>query len=275
MTPPIRLLHLSDIHFRTGTAWDADPVLRSLASFIGQDVQAGLTPDLIVITGDLAFSGKAGEYALARNWLTQELWRVLTQDPARPLPQDRLLLVPGNHDVDRDAVDFTAEAVHDRLLGGNDQSQIAKVLADKSQRKLLLKRHAPYLKFCKEWLGKTQPLPWWQRTFDIRGQSLHVAGLDSAWMACGDQDRGRLLLGRYQINQTALTKDAEGAHWRLALLHHPWDYLAEFETQEVRQQLYLHRDLVLRGHLHEGEVALVRSPRSAALLPGARGRLCL
>lgn len=260
MTPPIRLLHLSDIHFRTGTAWDADPVLRSLASFIGQDVQAGLTPDLIVITGDLAFSGKAGEYALARNWLTQELWRVLTQDPARPLPQDRLLLVPGNHDVDRDAVDFTAEAVHDRLLGGNDQSQIAKVLADKSQRKLLLKRHAPYLKFCKEWLGKTQPLPWWQRTFDIRGQSLHVAGLDSAWMACGDQDRGRLLLGRYQINQTALTKDAEGAHWRLALLHHPWDYLAEFETQEVRQQLYLHRDLVLRGHLHEGEVALVRSP---------------
>jgi hypothetical protein len=24
---PIRLLHLSDIHFRAGTTWDADPVL--------------------------------------------------------------------------------------------------------------------------------------------------------------------------------------------------------------------------------------------------------
>jgi predicted MPP superfamily phosphohydrolase len=260
MTPPIRLLHLSDIHFRTGAAWDSDPVLRALASFIGQDVQAGLIPDLIVITGDLGFSGKAAEYALARIWLEQELWPVLSQDPAKSLPRDRLLLVPGNHDVDRDAVNFLVKAAQDRLLTGKDQQQVAKVLAAKSQRQVLLKRHAAYQKFYKDWLGRPQPLPWWQRTFDIHGQSLHVAGLDSAWMACGDQDRGRLLLGRYQINQTALSKEAEGAQWRLALLHHPWDYLAEFEAQEARQQIYLHRDLVLRGHLHEGEVALVRAP---------------
>ena len=59
---PIRLLHLSDVHFSEGKRWDADPVLRALAGFIRTQVGAGLAPDLVVITGDLAFSGKPEEY---------------------------------------------------------------------------------------------------------------------------------------------------------------------------------------------------------------------
>lgn len=65
----IRLLHLSDFHFRAGTTWDADPVLRALARTIGEEAAGGLQPDLVVITGDLAFSGRADEYRLAKQWL--------------------------------------------------------------------------------------------------------------------------------------------------------------------------------------------------------------
>jgi hypothetical protein len=36
---PIRLLHLSDIHFRADKAWDAEPALRELASFVGDEVE--------------------------------------------------------------------------------------------------------------------------------------------------------------------------------------------------------------------------------------------
>ena len=64
-----RLLHLSDVHFADGKDWDADPVLRVLARFIGADIKAGLVPDWVVLTGDLAFSGKAEEYTLAHAWL--------------------------------------------------------------------------------------------------------------------------------------------------------------------------------------------------------------
>jgi len=38
----IRLLHLSDIHFRAGKNWDADPVLRDLTRIIADDVSEGL-----------------------------------------------------------------------------------------------------------------------------------------------------------------------------------------------------------------------------------------
>ena len=41
---PVRPLHLSDIHFRAGTAWDADPVLRPLTGFVRREAGAGLAP---------------------------------------------------------------------------------------------------------------------------------------------------------------------------------------------------------------------------------------
>jgi 3',5'-cyclic AMP phosphodiesterase CpdA len=74
---PIRILHLSDFHFSDKKAWDSDPVMNALARHIGNEVTDGLKPDLVAITGDLAFSGKAEEYAAARKWLQKTLWPVL------------------------------------------------------------------------------------------------------------------------------------------------------------------------------------------------------
>ena len=77
---PIRLLHLSDIHFQAGSTWDSKPVLRELTDWVGKEADEGMSPDLVVITGDLAFSGKQSEYQLARAWL-DELWPRLTPAP--------------------------------------------------------------------------------------------------------------------------------------------------------------------------------------------------
>jgi len=260
---PVRLLHLSDIHFRAGTAWDADPVLRALVGFVRREAGAGLAPDLVAVTGDLAFAGKAEEYRLAQDWFGRELWPTLALPTAAPLPHDRLLLIPGNHDADRGRVGTGARQIQDGQLAARSQDAIAALLNDDDERDLILKRHVAYLDFYGDWLGQAQALPWWQRTLEVRGQRLHLAGLDSAWMACGDEDRGRLLLGRRQLNETVVTRESEGADWRLALLHHPWDYLAEFDTHEARQTIHLHRDLVLRGHLHEGDASYVRPPDPA------------
>ncbi len=260
---PIRLLHLSDLHFRANHAWDADPVRRSLARFIGEEVRAGLVPDLVVITGDLAFAGTAAEYGLARDWLDRVLWPLLHDAAGTVLPRDRLLLVPGNHDADRARIGRTARHVQDGLLAEYSQDAVAEILGDADEREGLLRRHRDWLAFHADWLGTPQALPWWQRTLTLKGQRVHLAGLDSAWMSSDDQDRGRLLLGRYQIHQTVLHPDADAADWRLALLHHPWDYLAEWDMLESRQAVHLHRDLVLRGHRHASDAADLRPPDPA------------
>ena len=81
--------------------------------------------------------------------------------------------------------------------------------------------------------------------------------------------------GATRSTRPSLHPDGEGADWRLALLHHPWDYLAEFDTHEARQTIHLHRDLVLRGHLHEGEAFRVVPAGPGPRLPGTGRRLCL
>ena len=210
-TQPVRLLHLSDIHFRHGTKWDHEPVLRNLTDSIQSEVSDGMTPDLVVITGDLAHGGKEPEYEMARQWLEDELWPVLTASGSETLQKDRLLLIPGNHDVDRDQLNDAAGMIQSGLLKGCDQAKIARVLQDAAQRAPLLDRHQQYIKFYGDWLGEPQEFPWWQRSIEIHGQKLHIAGLDSAWMSSDDNDRGKLLLGRYQLSEMVDARDTEAA----------------------------------------------------------------
>ena len=191
----------------------------------------------------------------------------MAPDPATPLPRDRLLLVPGNHDVDWSLIEPGARDAHQALLAAKTQEAVSERLQSKATRDLLFKRHAAYLKFYGDWLNERQSLPWWQRRIRLHNQDLHVAGLDSAWLASGDDD-SRLLLGTYQINQTVLHPKGEGGcDWRLALLHHPWASLAEFDRTEAQRTLHRHRDLILRGHLHEPD--LVR------LVPADPRRSCI
>jgi predicted MPP superfamily phosphohydrolase len=260
---PIRILHLSDFHFSQRKAWDADPVMNAFAKAVGHEVAEGMAPDLVAITGDLAFSGKAAEYERARRWLDERLWPKLGG-----LQKDRLLLVPGNHDVDRGAVKRSAAALHADLLDDAQQQPIAEVLADPDERAPLLRRQAQYLAFHNAWHSEDLELPWWQRSLEIRGYHLHLIGLNSAWLAADDKDYGRLLLSRYQLHQLLFPDpQPEDPALRVALLHHPWAYLAELDGGEAEDLIHLQCDLVLRGHLHR--------PSSERILPPDPNRACL
>jgi 3',5'-cyclic AMP phosphodiesterase CpdA len=102
----ITILHLSDIHFRNKKSKKEKDNENKL---VQQDVRQKLidtasshlkehnAPDFVVVTGDIAFSGKKPEYDEALE-LFEKLKNIL---PA----ETEFLVVPGNHDVDRDEVD--------------------------------------------------------------------------------------------------------------------------------------------------------------------------
>jgi predicted MPP superfamily phosphohydrolase len=58
-------LHVSDFHSRGGDPYDRDVVLRALVQSVKRFRNTGRTPDVIFATGDIAYSGKVQEYALA------------------------------------------------------------------------------------------------------------------------------------------------------------------------------------------------------------------
>jgi hypothetical protein len=84
-------LHVSDFHFRGGDPYDRDVVLRALVQSVKRFRDAGRAPDVIFSTGDVAYSGKDQEYALATQFFDDLLEAVR-------LDRRHLYLVPGNHD---------------------------------------------------------------------------------------------------------------------------------------------------------------------------------
>ncbi|MCH8149609.1 MAG: metallophosphoesterase, partial [Planctomycetes bacterium] len=258
---PIRILHLSDFHLSTERKWDADPVLTGLVTATRQLSDDGLAPDVVAITGDIANYGKKEEYELAREWIDNQLLPAL---PPR-FPKKRLLLVPGNHDVDRSAVKGAARAVQKALLNDRSQDAIAELLADDEEREILLKRHQAYLAFANEYRSGKQSLdvPWWSTTLKLRGSQVHFAGLCTSWMSCGAEDHGRLIVGRWQVNQ--LLRDAEKADVSVVLMHHPWSFLAEFDATDAESSVQRQCDLVLRGHLHRQQSRAIHTPEKACL----------
>ncbi|MEM6456438.1 MAG: metallophosphoesterase, partial [Acidobacteriota bacterium] len=122
MDETIRLLHLSDLHAREGTAWDANRVRQTLIEDLNDPARADLRPDLVLFTGDLAWAGKPEQFERGWTFLDAVL-------KACDLDREALFLVPGNHDVDRSKInmfvrDWLAQADHakveDLIQAGGD-----------------------------------------------------------------------------------------------------------------------------------------------------------
>jgi formylglycine-generating enzyme required for sulfatase activity/predicted MPP superfamily phosphohydrolase len=242
VTVTVRILHLSDIHFSERQAWDQDPVIKALAGSVKTLADDGLKPDIALITGDVANAGRADEYARAEDWLHQRLL------PAAGLGKNQLLLVPGNHDVDRSLVKVNARALQNALLANVSQDQVAEVLSDPNEREPLLRRHSAWLKFASRFSVADGIVPWWGEHREIAGVRIHFAGLCTSWMSWQNDEQGKLLVGRWQAN--AVLADCGNAAISIALMHHPWNWLVESDMLEVRDVVYAKCSMVLSGHRH-------------------------
>jgi predicted MPP superfamily phosphohydrolase len=101
----IKILHLSDIHFRKKKSKNKDDdnklsrqdVQQKLIDTVSSHLKENTPPGVVAVTGDIAFSGKKPEYDDALEFF-EKLKSILPKET-------EFLAVPGNHDVDRDEVE--------------------------------------------------------------------------------------------------------------------------------------------------------------------------
>ncbi|MCX6630035.1 MAG: metallophosphoesterase, partial [Candidatus Solibacter sp.] len=94
------LLHLSDLHFGYDQDATAQAQRGGSLDLLVKEVRklgADWKPDIVVISGDLTWQGKASGYAALAEWLTRKLL------PAAGLGATDCVVCPGNHDIDREA----------------------------------------------------------------------------------------------------------------------------------------------------------------------------
>jgi len=238
-----RILHLSDLHLSEGSQWDTVDILTRAKDSVKDLCDQGLRPDLIAITGDLTHRGTKTEWELVRRWIDSTFL-----SPDLGFEPRHLAIVPGNHDVDRSSVSAGARALQEKLRSQATQQAIAEVFADPHDRTTMLRRHSSYLAFQSSLMGNGIENPWWSTDHVLGAINIRIVGICSSWMSCSSDDKGRLAIGRFQFSQMPATPS--NTTIRIALLHHPIDYLQDFDAEDTLVTFQNDFDLVLRGHLH-------------------------
>jgi len=256
-------LHLSDLHFRESHKYDEYIILQTLLDDVSERItKDGLQPDFIIVSGDVAFASRPEEYALARRFF-EDLLRTVD------LPKEYLFLVPGNHDVDRNTISTLAAAATNILT---TRAAVSQCLTHDGDRALIFHRFHNYRDFVNGYLGK-EHIPFddsryfYARSIEVSGWKVAILGLNSAWLASSDKDRNQLLLGERQV-RTTLTA-AKDADLRLAVMHHPFDWLQDFDRRDVEPMLGASCNFILHGHMHQVGLLQVRTPDTTPMIIAA------
>jgi hypothetical protein len=94
---------------------------------------------------------------------------------------------------------------------------------------------------------------------------LRIAGLNTAWWSQGDNEKGQLPLGLFQVND--LLSSYEDHEFVVSMMHHPLEWLPEWQ-KNVHDAVFARSHLLLHGHVHESSAMKLISPRRARLVFG-------
>jgi tetratricopeptide (TPR) repeat protein len=242
-TDLIRWIHLSDFHVGKD-GYGQSRLFKYILDHVRTRVADGRGPDLVFITGDIANKGQSAQY--------QEFYENFFLSLLECLPPDSqecIFIVPGNHDVNR--MQARAVQTYDVLLrvpeflDPTEQGQF--------ERQAIFSRFQAYAEndlTCsgEHWLFSSAGIL--RRTVSVRGQTIGILGVNTAWLSCSDEDRHKLSAGKGLLEDGL--ESLQGCNLKIVLGHHPLDWFLDTDLEPVRALFGRHTALYLHGHMHKG-----------------------
>lgn len=250
----LKLLHISDIHFRyyeNGQAHDLDKFIQAeLEHDLERLMQEVGKIDIVIIGGDIAFSGLKQEYDDADVWI-KKICEITGCMP------ENVLMVPGNHDINRKALSPIVQAAHDSLRACQSREAIDeslhKYLTDPESARLLLSPLLNYFEFAQKYgaVPADETSLYWEKDFSLDQSILRIRGVNSAVISDKNdhQTNAKLILGSHQ---TTLIRN-KGVIY-LVVCHHPPSWLSDQTGVEVDLKAGAKLQLFGHMHMHDTEV---------------------
>jgi len=188
------VLLLSDAHIG-----DPSKTLDSEVVFapLFQDIKAQFSsdnclPSLIVFCGDLAYHGEIKDYEEARKYL-ENIFACFNKTYGE-IP---ILIVPGNHDINRTQVDEAQK----EYRKGLDESKVTEMMQNRNVTWIrMIERQTNWRNFVRE--IPNQPWKWDDTTnlctglLSFAGKKIGIAGLNSSWASHEQKEQGELWIGQ-------------------------------------------------------------------------------
>ncbi|ESZ12233.1 metallophosphoesterase [Mesorhizobium sp. L48C026A00] len=250
----MRILHLSDIHFRAPQCLDPDtdrdrPYRTRLERDVVKRVEALGPIDAIMVGGDIAFQADPREYVEARRWLI-DLATMCGCD------KESIWVVPGNHDMNRksceDAPTMNAHAMIFQASPESREWMLEKQLGHNETGQALFHGHVAYNDFARNMNCQVYPGHlYWKQERDLGpGVKIRIHGLTSTLLSGRngkDDPRGSLYLSALQT-----TLDPAPNVINFTICHHPPDWL--MDGDDVDDLLNARAMFQVFGHKHRQRI---------------------
>ncbi len=235
----VAILHLSDVHLKKGD----NPVIAKFPAIRGviEAHSADLDACVVVFSGDIAFSGKPAEYAVADD-LIKQLRAMFSEMKMR----FHLCFLPGNHDCDFEKADKTRELVLQGLLAGDADN------IDESIVESCVRVQDTFFNFLGRQNGGDASKSCYDRLayssdFEVGGTRIRLNFFNTAWMSKKKDKQGEILLPVQRFDPTPSGYDAV-----IGVFHHPYAWLSTENRRAFRKYVEENSDIILTGHEHEG-----------------------
>lgn len=245
----LNFIHLSDIHlvkdFSDISKYDLDLGLRqAILRDVERMTPAFHTVNGVLISGDIAFAGKADEYTRATVWLN-EICAKAKCDPGL------VWCIPGNHDVDQ-SVQKSYPTLLDSYKILRESKNLDKDLRERLDNDINGPLMFEPLRTYHEQFGAsydcptTARQPWWEDELILNDRSrLRIRGVNSA--ICSSRlDKEKTSLVILGAMQAIYSPEPDVVY--MTLCHHPPDWLVDGD--ECEEAMLAHSHIQLFGHKH-------------------------
>ncbi|MCP4219166.1 MAG: NACHT domain-containing protein, partial [bacterium] len=277
---PFTILHLSDIHFKKSEA-DHQTAFREnvhnkIIAAVEMHCREYAPPDFVVITGDIAFTGKKADYQTALPLVKKLRGKLPEGTPILP--------VPGNHDVDRTQVEDLF-SLREKVMEGKGDKVVGSRI--KRNKVYLHSKFKDFKWFCRQVAPtlyqeveahiragikglddeRDKEAYFWVSNFEK--QQVSFLGLNSSWACEGDKDQMNIALGFPQVTGAL---DLATQSTKIILMHHPpADWLTDMKVgDKCRKELLGNCSLLLHGHTHTDSATYTVTPSTACIVLGAK-----
>lgn len=252
----ICILHLSDLHISDQQNSDFDRARESLLEDVNHLLNNTMQIiDAVVVTGDIVDRGGAGDsYSIAYDFFTSLL-------NSLKIRSDRLIIVPGNHDIQRGKP-------YNAIISDIDLPELNDTDLSKRYWNSISPRFDKFYKFIERLNGSMYDNKLFGGTckdLETDAGIIRFILLNSAWSSIGDNDYKNLLICQKQLEDIKnQINNLPPAKLTLALTHHPLDWF-NINDQEILndflfEKKYIPIDVMLHGHTHNTNIESYSDP---------------
>lgn len=234
----ILILHLSDIHIRTGKEKLFERIEQIYRAVQNLDTEAKTC--FLVLSGDMSQSGEIAEYELAKSFYNK-----LKEYLSRSFSRVETIIVPGNHDcyLPKDKEDTLRKLIITQIHSGQE------IVLDDGIISTCTKALANFYKFSEIILGKQYPREvGFREEFSLSDGKIVFQCYNTAWMSSRKEIQASLI-----FPTDSMFEVLDGNSLHVTIFHHPYNWLRADNAKAFRKRIETSSHLILTGHEHEFE----------------------